>query len=97
MERLQQMTAGPLHLMDKFRQELLAILEERRIPLQEQQNRISQLREQIRQEGETHLDAFERESQEMEKDLLQKMEQLKDLRQRASLIRRVFASMFRPG
>lgn len=97
MERLSQMTAAPLHLMDKFRQELLTILDERRVPIQEQQNRINQLREQIRQEGEGHLDAFERESQEMEKDLLQKMEQLKEMRHRASLIRRVFSTMFRTG
>lgn len=97
MERLSQMTAAPLHLMDKFRQELLTILDERRVPIQEQQNRINQLREQIRQEGEGHLDAFERESQEMEKDLLQKMEHLKEMRHRASLIRRVFSTMFRPG
>jgi FKBP-type peptidyl-prolyl cis-trans isomerase (trigger factor) len=97
MERLQQMTAAPLHLMDKFRQELLTILDERRLPIQEQQNRINQLREQIRQEGDGQLDAFDRESQEMEKDLLRKLEELKEMRQRASLIRRVFGSMFRPG
>lgn len=97
MERLGQMTAAPLHLMDKFRQELLTILEERRLPIQDQQNRINQLREQIRQEGEGQLDAFDRESQEMEKDLLRRMEELKEMRQRAALIRRVFGSMFRPG
>ncbi|HEV8663395.1 MAG TPA: hypothetical protein VGT06_09700 [Candidatus Methylomirabilis sp.] len=97
MERLQQMTAAPLHLMDKFRQELLTILDERRLPIQEQQNRINQLREQIRQEGDGQLDAFDRESQEMEKDLLRKLEELKEMRTRASLIRRVFGSMFRPG
>ena len=97
MERLDQMATTPLHLMDKFRQELQTILDERRLPIQEQQNRINQLREQIRQEGESHLDAFDRESQEMEKELFRKMEELKDMRQRAFLIRRVFGSMFRPG
>ena len=97
MERLDQMATTPLHLMDKFRQELQTILDERRLPIQEQQNRINQLREQIRQEGEGHLDAFDRESQEMEKELVRKMEELKEMRQRAFLIRRVFGSMFRPG
>ena len=97
MDRLAQMTVAPLHLMDKFRQELQTILDERRLPIQEQQNRINQLREQIRQEGEGQLDAFDRESQEMEKDLFRKMEELKEMRQRAFLIRRVFGSMFRPG
>ncbi len=97
MERLAQMTVAPLNLMDKFRQELQTILDERRLPIQEQQNRINQLREQIRQEGEGHLDAFDQETQEMEKELLRKMEELKEMRQRAFLIRRVFGSMFRPG
>lgn len=97
MERLRQMAAVPLHLMDKFRQELVAILDERKLPFQEQQNRINQLREQIRQEGDEQLDAFDRESQEQEKELLRRLEELKDMRQRASLIRRVFDSMFRPG
>lgn len=97
MEKLEQMAVAPLGLVEKFHQELKAIIDDRTLPVNEMMNRINHLREQIRQEGEGLCDAFDREGNELEKELLKRLEQLKEIRERAAVVRRVIGAMFRPA
>ena len=97
MEKLEQMAVAPLGLVERFQQELKAIIDDRALPVNEMMNRINHLREQIRQEGEGLCDAFDGEANELEKELLKKLEQLKEVRERAAVIRRVIGAMFRPA
>lgn len=97
MERLEGMAMAPLGLVDKFQQDLKTILDEPRVLANEMMNRINSLREHIREECEVQCDAFEREAQEVEKELLRRMEHLKEIRERGSVVRRAIEAMFRPS
>lgn len=95
MEKFEQMAVAPLGLVEKFHQELKTIIDDRALPMNEMMNRLHYLREQIRQEGDGLFEAFDREANEMEKELLKKLEQLKEVRERAAVVRRVIDAMFR--
>lgn len=97
MERLEQMTIAPLGLVEKFQKDLKTILDEPGLPANELMNRISALREHIRRECEVQGEAFERETEELEKELLRKLEHLREIRERGSVVRRAIEAMFRPS
>jgi len=97
MQHLEDLAMAPLSLVDRFRQEVPKMLEDRTIPANELMNRISQFREQIYQQGETKFTEFVKEAESMEQELLRRVEQLREIRERALLIRGLINSMFRPG
>lgn len=97
MERLEEMAMAPLGLIDRFQQELRTILDERALPPDEMMNRINFLRENIRQECEGQGEAFDRETQGVEQDLVRRLEQLKEIRERGSVVWRTVEAMFRPS
>lgn len=97
MERLDHMAVTPLGLVEKFHQEVKTLIDDRSLPPGELLNRISHVREQARQEAESQCDGFDRDAQELEKELLKRLEQLKEVRERAAVVRRVVGTMFRPG
>jgi len=97
MERLEGMAMAPLGLVDKFQQDLKTILDEPGLLASEMMNRVNALRERIREECEVQGDAFEREAQEVEKELLRKMEHLNEIRERGLVVRRAIEAMFRPS
>ena len=97
MQHLEDLSMAPLSLIDRFRQEVPKMLEDRTIPANELMDRISQFREQIYQQGETKFTEFVKEAESMEQELLRRVEQLREIRERALLIRGLINSMFRPG
>jgi hypothetical protein len=97
MQHLEDLAMAPLSLVDRFRQEVPKMLEDRTIPANELMDRISQFREQIYQQGETKFTEFVKEAESMEQELLRRVEQLREIRERALLIRGLINSMFRPG
>jgi len=97
MEKLEELAMVPLSLMDRFRLEVPAMLEDRTIPAHELMQRINQLKEEIYREGEAKFAEFVKEADSIEQELLRRMEQLREIRERAQLIRGLVHSMFRPG
>ena len=97
MQHLEDLAMAPLSLVDRFREEVPKMLEDRTIPANELMDRISQFREQIYQQGETKFTEFVKEAESMEQELLRRVEQLREIRERALLIRGLINSMFRPG
>ena len=97
MQHLEDLAMAPLSLIDRFREEVPKMLEDRTIPANELMDRISQFREQIYQQGETKFTEFVKEAESMEQELLRRVEQLREIRERALLIRGLINSMFRPG
>ncbi len=97
MQHLEDLAMAPLSLIDRFRQEVPKMLEDRTIPANELMDRITQFREQIYQQGETKFTEFVKEAESMEQELLRRVEQLREIRERALLIRGLINSMFRPG
>jgi hypothetical protein len=97
MQHLEDLAMAPLSLVDRFRQEVPKMLEDRTIPANELMDRITQFREQIYQQGETKFTEFVKEAESMEQELLRRVEQLREIRERALLIRGLINSMFRPG
>jgi hypothetical protein len=73
------------------------MLEDRTIPAHELMQRISRLKEEIFQEGEAKFAEFVKEAESMEQEILRQLEQLREIRERAQLIRGLVHSMFRPG
>ncbi|MFQ5802636.1 MAG: hypothetical protein ACE5JQ_07065 [Candidatus Methylomirabilales bacterium] len=73
------------------------MLEDRTIPAHELMDRISEFREEIYQQGEAKFTEFVKEAESMEQELLRRVEQLREIRERALLIRGLINSMFRPG
>jgi hypothetical protein len=97
MQHLEDLAMAPLSLIDRFRQEVPKMLEDRTIPANELMDRISQFREQIYQQGETKFTECVTEAESMAQELLRRVEQLREIRERALLIRGLINSMFRPG
>ena len=94
MQHLEDLAMAPLSLIDRFREEVPKMLEDRTIPANELMDRISQFREQIYQQGETKFTEFVKEAESMEQELLRRVEQLREIRERALLIRGLINSMF---
>ncbi|MFQ5881905.1 MAG: hypothetical protein ACE5I9_05470 [Candidatus Methylomirabilales bacterium] len=97
MQKLEEMAMAPLSLVDRFRQEVPKMLEDRTVPAHELTDRIAQFRDQIYQEGEAKFAEFVKGAESMEQELLRRLEQLREIRERAQLIRGLINSMFRPG
>lgn len=97
MYHLEEMAMDPLSLVDRFRQEVPKMLDDRTIPASELMDRISRFREEIYQQGEAKFADFVKEADSIEQELLRKVEQLREIRERALLIRGLINSMFRPG
>ncbi len=97
MQRLEELAMAPLSLVDRFRQEVPKMLEDRTIPVHELFDRITQFRDQICQEGEARFAQFVKEAESIEQELLRQLAQLRETRERAQLIRELVRSMFRPG
>ncbi len=73
------------------------MVEHRAIPAHELMDRISQFREEISKQGEVEFAEFVKEAESMEQDLVRRVEQLREIRERAKLIRDLVRSMFRPA
>lgn len=97
MEGIEQLAMAPLGLVDQFQQELKMILDDRTLPTPDKIMRINSLKEKMHQECENQCDAFDREAQEVERELLQRLEQLRESRELNSVIRRAIEPMFRPS
>ena len=97
MQHLERLAMAPLSLVDLFRQEVPKMLEDRTIPANELMDRIARFREEIYQQGEAKFTEFVKEAESIEQELLRRVEQLREIRERALLIRGLINSMFRPG
>ncbi len=97
MQRLEELANAPLSAIDRFRQEVPKIVEHRAIPAHELMDRISQFRAEISKQGEVKFIEFVKEAESMEQDLVRRVEQLREIRERAKLIRDLVRSMFRPA
>ncbi|MFQ5839945.1 MAG: hypothetical protein ACE5HK_04410 [Candidatus Methylomirabilales bacterium] len=95
MERLAELAVAPLSLVDRFRQEVGTMVDEGGLPAGELLQRIDQLRGEIHAEGETRFGQFVKEADAVEQELLGRLDQVRELRERAELIRGLISSMFR--
>ncbi len=96
IQRLEELAMAPLSLVDRFRQEVPKILGDRTIPVHELMGRIAQFQQEICQEGEVTFAEFVNEAESVEQELLRRLEELREIRERAQLIRGLIRSMFRP-
>ncbi|MFQ5658528.1 MAG: hypothetical protein ACE5G5_13385 [Candidatus Methylomirabilales bacterium] len=97
MQKLEDLAMAPLSLVDRFRQEVPKMLEDRTVPAHELLDRIARFREEIYLQGEAKFAEFVKEAESMEQELLKRVEQLREIRERGQLIRALISSMFRPG
>ncbi len=67
------------------------------IPAQDLLDRIGQLQAQLYREGEEAFAGFLKEADDTEQQLQERLMQLRTLKERATLLRGLLASMFRPG
>ncbi len=96
IQRLEELAMAPLSLVDRFRQEVPKIIADRTIPVHELMGRIAQFQQEICQEGEARFAEFVNEAESVEQELLRRLEELREIRERAQLIRGLMRSMFRP-
>ncbi len=96
IQKLEELAMVPLSLVDRFRQEVPKMLEDRTIPVHELMDRISQFREEIYKQGEARFAEFVNEADSAEQELLRRLEELREIQERAQLIRGLIRSMFRP-
>ncbi len=72
------------------------MVEDRTIPAHELMDRIPQFQQEICQEGEARFAEFVNEADSVEQELLRRLEELREIQERAQLIRGIMRSMFRP-
>ncbi len=96
IQMLEELAMAPLSLVDRFRQEVLKIIGDRTIPVHELMGRIAQFQQEICQEGEATFAEFVNEADSVEQELLRRLEELREIQERAQLIRGIISSMFRP-
>jgi len=97
IQKLEELAMAPLSLVDSFRQEVPKIMGDRTIPAHELMGRIAQFQQEICQEGEARFAEFVNEADSVEQELLRRLEELREIQERAQLIRGIMSSMFRPA
>ena len=97
MRKLEELTLGPLYLLDRFRQEVSKMPEDRTMPVHDLKVRIAQFQGEIFQDGEAEFAEFVKEAESMEQELLKRVEQLQEIRERGQLMRDLAISIFRPA
>ncbi len=97
IQKLEELAMAPLSLVDRFRQEVPKIIADRTIPVHELMGRIAQFQQEICQEGEATFAEFVNEADSVEQELLRRLEELREIQERAQLIRGLIRSMFRPA
>lgn len=97
MERLETLAGTPLALIERFHQEVRSMADDHAIPAQDLLDRIGQLQAQLYREGEEAFAGFLKEADDTEQQLQERLLQLRTLKERATLLRGLLASMFRPG
>ncbi len=97
MQMLKELAKAPLSTIDRFRQEVPKMIEDRGIPTYELMNRISQFREEIYQQDEIEFARFEREVESAEQALRRRLEQLREIWARAQVVHALVRSMFAPA
>ncbi len=97
MQRLEELAMVPLTLVDRFRHEVAKMVEDRTIPAHELMDRISQFGEEVYQQGEAKFAEFVEEAESMEQELLKRVEQLREIRERGQVIHTLVKNMFDPA
>ncbi len=97
MQRLEELALVPLTLVDRFRNEVAKMVEDRTIPAHELMDRISQFGEEVYQQGEAKFAEFVKEAESMEQELLKRVEQLREIRERGQVIHTLVKNMFDPA
>ena len=97
MQRLEELAMVSLTLVDRFRHEVAKMVEDRTIPAHELMARISQFGEEVYQQGEAKFAEFVTEAESMEQELLKRVEQLREIRERGQVIHTLVKNMFDPA
>lgn len=96
MEKLHAMAVAPLSAIDRVA-EVRMLLEDRSIPLDHVISQIAELQREISLEGEAEFARFTKEADPVEQELLKRLQELRDIRDRAQLVCGFVTTMFRPG
>jgi hypothetical protein len=97
MQMLKELAKAPLSTIERFRQEVPKMVDDRAIPAHELMNRISQFLEQIYQRDEGEFAQFEMKAESAEQELQRRLEQLREIWERARVVHTVVSSMFAPA
>ncbi|MFQ5989007.1 MAG: hypothetical protein ACE5K9_03730 [Candidatus Methylomirabilales bacterium] len=97
MQMLEELAKAPLSTIDRFRQEVPKMVEDRAIPAHALMNRISQVLEEIYQQDEVAFARFERETESAKQELRRRLEQLREIWERAQVVHALVRSMFAPA
>jgi len=97
MERLETLAGVPLALMERFNQEVRSMADDHTIPAHDLLDRIARLQAQLYREGEEAFAGFLKEAEAAEQELQECLQYLRTVKERATLLRGLLASMFRPG
>lgn len=97
MERLETLAGTPLALIERFHLEVRSMADDHTIPAQDLLDRIALLQAQLYREGEEGFAGFLKEAESTEQQLQERLLLLRGLKERATLLRGLLASMFRPG
>jgi hypothetical protein len=95
MKRLEQLANSPLAFIDRFHQEIQAIFNEPSPP-EELAKQIQSARDRLFQEAEEQSYEFGKEADAIEEELLKSLQQIKEVRERATLASDLVRSIFRP-
>lgn len=94
---LKELARTPLSTIDRFRQEVPGMLEDRAIHAHELMPRVSQLLKEIYQRDEVAFAHFEKEAVSAEQELYRRLERLTEIRERARVVHALVRSMFAPA
>ena len=97
MERLESLAGAPLGLIERFHLEVRSMADDHAIPVQDLLDRIAHLQAQLYREGEEAFAGFLKEAEVTEQQFLERLQHLRTLKERATLLRGLLGSMFRPG
>ncbi len=97
IQMLKELAKAPLSTIDRFRQEVPKMVDDRAIPAHELMNHISQFLEQLYQRDEGEFARFEREAESAEQELQRRLEQLREIWERARVVHTLVSSMFAPA
>ena len=97
IQMLEELAKAPLSTIDRFRQEVPKMVDDRAIPAHALMNHISQVLEEIYQEDEVAFARFKREAESAEQELQKRLEQLREIWERAQMVHALVRSMFAPA
>lgn len=97
MQMLKELAKAPLSTIERFRQEVPKMADDRAIPAHELMHRISQFLEQIYQRDVGEFAQFEVKAESAEQELQRRLEQLREIWERARVVHTLVSSMFAPA